>query len=51
MTATNTIIFGASKLQLPVVDKADLPVMGPLIIPTPTAVPSDEELVEMANRR
>jgi len=51
VTATNTIIFGASKLQLPVVDKADLPVMGPLIIPTPTAVPSDEELVEMANRR
>jgi len=51
VTATNTISFSASKLRLPVVDKSDLPVMGPLIIPTPTAVPSDEELVRMAMRR
>merc|ERR1711865_34048 len=51
VTATNTIIFGTSKLQLPVVDTSDLPMMGPLIIPTPTVPPSDDELIRMAMRR
>ena len=47
VTATNTVLLGPSRVVLPVVSKADLPVMDPLIIPSPKPPPSEEELVQM----
>lgn len=51
VTATNSIIFGPSKVTLPVVNEADLPVMAPLIIPSSLSPPSSSELIEMGKRR
>jgi len=50
ITATNSIVIGPSKLTLPVVSKSDLPVIDPLIIPSPTPPPADEELMQMGRR-
>jgi len=51
VTATNTIVYGPSKITLPVVNEADLPVMAPLIIPSSLTPPSDDELIEMGKAR
>jgi putative CocE/NonD family hydrolase len=44
ITASNTIMFGPSKISLPVVKVSDLPVSGPLVIPSPKAPPAREDL-------
>merc|ERR1712014_238980 len=50
ITATNRVIFGPSKLTLPVVKVSDLPRIGPLILPVPKKPPGDEELVRMGKQ-
>jgi len=47
ITATNAVYLGSSYLSLPVVKKADLPVIDPLLIPTPSAPPHTSELIQM----
>jgi len=50
ITATNQVVFGPSKLTLPVVKVSDLPRIHPLILPGPKVPPSDEELTQMGER-
>jgi predicted acyl esterase len=47
ITADNTIFYGASRLTLPVVDKAELPNNFALNIPSPQQPPSEEQLMQM----
>ena len=47
VTATNSVLFGASRIALPVVAVSQLPMINPLIIPTPTAPPDKSELIQM----
>jgi hypothetical protein len=47
ITATNTVVYGASKISLPVVNKKDLPVMPAINIPGLSAPPSTAKLMEM----
>ena len=44
ITATNTVLLGLSSISLPLVHKADLPIIHPLLIPVPKPPPHDEEL-------
>ena len=46
VTATNSVL-GGSRINLPVVSVAELPVIGPLVIPGPTPPPPQEELHRM----
>jgi len=50
ITATNHVVFGPSKLTLPVVKVSDLPRINPLILPVPAAPPADEELIRMGEQ-
>lgn len=47
ITATNYVFYGSSEITLPTVSKTDLPMIGPLILPSPPMPPSDEELHRM----
>lgn len=47
VTATNSVLFGASRIALPVVPVSKLPMIDPLIIPTPAAPPGTGELIQM----
>jgi len=47
VTATNTVFFGPSKVQLPVVPLKELPMIDPLIIPVPSVLPEESKLIKM----